>query len=156
MLTPSPVRTASEIELLRIIRNSGADTLSHDAREVTREEQRAFWALHGHEIRAWLYEDESGEVCAAGSLRRRPDGRLFAWVAVEPRARGRHYSVEIMRHLLDEAAPEDVWGQNRMDNPPATYLCVDVGVWRMVERHGNVVTVVYRRADQPSREAVGV
>jgi hypothetical protein len=149
-LTPTPVTTLLDIEVLRCIRNEGASTLSHDAREISREEQADYWYQHGHTIRAWLYLDHDFEVVGAGSLRRSDDGRLWAWVGVETWAQGHHYSVEIMRHLLYEAGEEPVWGKNRMDNPPATYLCVDVGVWRMIEREGQVITVAYYRSDQPS------
>lgn len=137
-----------DIELIRIIRNAGRTTLSHDTQEITVEQQKQYWISNKDNIKAWLYDcPEDDEVAVAvGSLQRR-NGKLWAFVAVDTYWQGRGYSKEIMQHLLDMAAPEDVWGMNSMLNPPATYLCVDVGIWRMVSRNHEIITVVYKRED---------
>lgn len=147
-LVASTVKTTNDIELVRVIRNLGRSTLSHDTQEISREQQQKYWAENGRNIMAWLYDDPNDDAIAigVGSLQRR-DNKLWAFVAIDPYYQGRGYSKEIMQHLLDMASPEDVWGMNSMMNPPATYLCVDTGIWRMVSRDHHVVTVVYKRED---------
>lgn len=152
-LIPFPVVSATDIEIFRIIRNEGVGTYSNNDVEIDAIQQQDYWSNNFEYIKAYLYEDLDGDIVAIGSLRVEEDNnRLWSFVAVSKKARGKGYSTEVLAHLLEVAGSTPVWGKVRTDNPPSTFMCVDTGNWLMVSREGNIVTVVYKRECQDNNK----
>lgn len=110
--------TPEDAEVVRRIRNAGR-TWFGDDHEITRDEQRRWWATHAR---------SEGFVCVLvgeppvgyGMLQRRGDGRRWVALAVDPAERGRGVGTEIYRVLLGMADDgEPIYAGIRRDNTPS-------------------------------------
>lgn len=137
----TPVTTSEHHEAIRLLRNAGASAMAHDAHEVTPEENARYWAMRGHELRAWLYHDE-GRLVGCSSLHTRQDGRTWTFLAVAADSCGQGYGRRIFTHLLEQHAGE-LWACVRADNAPSARLHRPQDGWTVEGIYDGVIT--YRR-----------
>jgi RimJ/RimL family protein N-acetyltransferase len=119
------IQTETQVEQLRLIRNTCKDGFSHDNDVITPEAQQAWWLrlkLYG-DVQAWLYyiiENDYGSIVGYGLLRR-DDSKWYSSVAVLPEYAGRGYGGAITADLV-RRSDEPVYATARIDNPAACKL----------------------------------
>jgi ribosomal protein S18 acetylase RimI-like enzyme len=96
-----PVSTSDQVETLRRIRNATAMGFSHDNTQISETAQRAWWVVHRHRIRVWLYY-HSGVLVGFGMLRQTPDGAWWNSLGVLPKYQGRGFGSAITADLLEQ------------------------------------------------------
>ena len=122
-LTAVRVEQPEHIEWLRKIRNACRAAFSHDAQEITLEQQSTWWkAMTGSRqlrAKAWLFELD-GRVVGHGLVRLARDGKWWASVAVLPAFEGHGYVKAITQLLIEQPhVNHPVYGEARLDDPEA-------------------------------------
>lgn len=130
-LTPIPVRSAFEIQVMRRIRNRTASGYAYHNDWISPDQQAVWWADMGERVRAWLYQDGDGATVGFGMLLRHDDGTDWTTVGVLPEHGGHNYGRQITAHLIRQV-PGRVYGCARKDNPAAVFLHVPED-WMMID-----------------------
>ena len=117
-LVAAPVTTWGNVNCMRLIRNQGRHGYSGDNREVTEEEQWAWW--RNNRVHAWLFS-ESGRVVGYGMLMKREGDRWSPSAGVVLEQMGRGLGGRIVDYLADEARELGItlYAQAKLDNPAA-------------------------------------
>ena len=112
------ITTFEQAEVMRMLRNIGRTSYSHDHTEITEERQRAFWEKNKDTMIGFIYYDYiTGNPVAYAALLFR-GGRYWSTNAVHPMYRGMKYGKATLHHVIHQG-PCDVWALARKDNPAA-------------------------------------
>lgn len=129
-------------ELVRVLRNAGRQWMTRDARELTPDAQRAWWAQRDPlACPIWLAEIARTTV-GYGLLRSGDDGRTWCSLAVAPRWRGHGFGAQIYRYLACAHAGE-TWAEILADNTPSIRACLRAG-FQIAYAADALATLVYR------------
>jgi GNAT superfamily N-acetyltransferase len=123
------VTTPAEVEAMRVIRNAGREWMTHDASEISPQQQARWWAERDPErVRAWLAM-HGQEALGYGLLTWR-GGRWWGSLAVKPEARGKGIGTSIYQFLAD-VCPDDLWVEIRDDNQASLAAAYKAGLSRV-------------------------
>ena len=114
--------TEWDAEVVRVIRNTGRHWMTRDTREITYDQQQAWWKTHT--ARIWI--GRVAETDVAYGLLRASEGRWWASLAVLPRYQGQGYGCETYRYLA-AATDQDVYAEILADNVPSIKACLNAG-----------------------------
>jgi len=105
------VREPAQVEAMRQIRNECRQYMTHSQREITPEQQEAWWRGLDHDnTLAYLFtEPEKDEDYVGYGLVRRIDGKMNVSYGLRSSARGRGLGTEMVQFILD-ACQGDAWG----------------------------------------------
>lgn len=114
-----PVRSAGEVNCMRVIRNSGSGGYSGSDVQISEDEQEDWWLANQGSIHAWLYASY-GEVVGFGMILRRG----LQWspsAGVVPQFQGRGFGKWIVSDLVMKAWKLDIelFAQAKLSNPAA-------------------------------------
>lgn len=121
-----------DVELLREIRNSCREYMTHDTHHVTREQQADWWAAAPR--RAYLY---NGVAFSYVSTR---DGKPYITLGMLPEARGQGLGPQIYRHVAELLAPLTVWADVNHSNVPSINAAARAG-WKIAYVDGSKVVM---------------
>lgn len=133
-----------EADIVRRIRNEGRAWMTRYTSEITPEEQAEWWALRelaGVRVYLALLGEEA---LGFGLLRRDPDGRLWATLAVREQWRGRGVGTHLYRYLCQQAG-EDVWIEARADNAASLRAAQKAGFQLLAEAEDGIRVLVARQ-----------
>jgi GNAT superfamily N-acetyltransferase len=132
------VTTDDDVETLRLIRNSGRQWMTRDTSEITREQQRKWWASDPGDRYIWLFSEAKTDV--AYGLLRLEAGRWWCSLAVLPRYQRQGYGTAIYRYLA-LAIRENVYAEILADNTPSIHACLRAGyqIAYALDRHAVLV-----------------
>lgn len=137
-----------DAEIVRQIRNLGREQMTNDPREITPEQQAAWWAARDPEAcRVWIAA--MGQMAVGFGMLRLAHGRWWATLAVRPEFRGRGFGTDLYRHLLAEC-PGDLWIEVRADNMPSLNSARRAGFGDTIEGNLGVLRLVARKALAPA------
>lgn len=131
-----------DAELVRVIRNSGRQWMTRDAREITADEQRAFWARRDPAANPIYLASIATTVVGYGLLRRESE-RTWCSLAVLPRHRGNGFGRQIY-HYLALATREDVYAEILADNTPSIRACLGAG-YQIAHALDRMAVLVFRK-----------
>lgn len=141
-LTPRRATGATDAEALRVIRNSCAEYMTGNPREIAAEEQARWWASDARRGMAiWLFDAPSGPV--GFGLIRMVGGRWWATLGLLPEWRGMGHGTAIYRHLR-EHCPADLHIDVLLTNVRSARAAERAG-FRLEDWNGSVATLVARR-----------
>lgn len=136
-----------EADIVRRIRNQGRAWMTRYTSEITPEEQAAWWAAR-EALGVRVYLALIGEeVLGFGLLRRDPDGRLWATLAVREQWRGRGVGTQLYRYLCQQAG-EDVWIEVRADNAASLRAAQKAGFEFLAEAEDGICVLLARQEGQ--------
>lgn len=118
--------TAWDAEVVRTIRNTGRQWMTRDTREISYDDQQAWWAQRDPDA-CWIYLGRIAETdIGYGMLRLLDDDRWWASLAVLPRYQGHGYGRDLYQYLALSTA-QDVWAEILADNTPSIRAALGAG-----------------------------
>jgi len=126
MMTMRQATTEWDAEVVRVIRNSGRQWMTRDTREITYDQQQAWWARFSTEetMRIWIASVATTDV--GYGLLRLDARQWWASLAVLPRYQGQGYGTDIYRYLA-ASTDQDVYAEILADNTPSIKACLGAG-----------------------------
>ena len=118
--------TEWDAEVIRVIRNSGRQWMTRDTREITYDQQQAWWAAYDlqESMRIWIASVATTDV--GYGLLRFEARQWWASLAVLPRYQGQGYGTDIYRYLA-ASTDQDVYAEILADNTPSIKACLGAG-----------------------------
>lgn len=143
MLEVRHVTTEDDVEVLRLIRNSGRQWMTRDTSEITPEQQRIWWEHLDHAAcKAWLFSIARTDI--GYGLARLEGGRAWCSLAVLPRHQGQGYGTHIYRWLALNQQGWDMWAEIYADNTPSLRAALSAG-YQLDCMTDKTATLVYRK-----------
>lgn len=125
MMDMRQATTHWDAEVIRVIRNSGRQWMTRDTREISYDEQQAWWAaLDRRQCVIWIASLATTDI--GYGLRRLDSGRWWASLAVLPRYQGQGYGTDIYRYLA-ATLEQDLYAEILADNTPSIKACLGAG-----------------------------
>lgn len=143
MLSFRPATTDPvDAELIRVLRNSGRQWMTRDTAEISREEQRAWWARRDPAMCPIWIVSIAATTIGYGLLRLEND-RWWCSLAVAPRERGHGFGRQIYGYLA-RATEADVYAEILADNTPSIRAALGAGfqIAYAMDKHA---VLVYRK-----------
>lgn len=140
VITARLAQSEQDCEHLRLIRNSGHETMSRNQRIIGPVEQSEWWEARD-KYAIWLYSVRERTVGYA-LLQKSDDGRVWVTVGVYPDVRGGGLGTAIHRHIR-ATWPGNVWAETLQDNAASIRSKEKVG-WVLVGGEGDLVYHVSR------------
>lgn len=137
-----PVTTDDDVEMLRVIRNSGRQWMTRMTSEITREQQRTWWEARDPVV-CPIWIASVAQTTIGYGLLRRDGGRWWASLAVRPSMRGQGFGTQIYRYLA-LATPEDVWAEIYADNTASLRAALRAG-FQLAYAQDKLAVLVYRK-----------
>ncbi len=100
-----PVETDMELEIVRLIRNSGRQWMTENTNAISSTEQKKWWANRSDDLKMFVYwlksSDQQKMHVGYGLLSRRDDSKLYVSLAVMEPMRGKGIGVQIYSDLVE-------------------------------------------------------
>ncbi len=115
-----------DAEVIRVIRNSGRQWMTRDTREITYDQQQAWWKRLGLDepMRIWIASVALTDI--GYGLLRFDAQQCWCSLAVLPRYQGQGYGTDIYRYLA-ASTDQDVYAEILADNTPSIKACLGAG-----------------------------
>ena len=118
--------TEWDAEVVRVIRNSGRQWMTRDTKEITYDQQQAWWKRLAIDepMRIWIASVATTDV--GYGLLRLDARQWWASLAVLPRYQGQGYGTDIYRYLA-ASTDQDVYAEILADNTPSIKAWLGAG-----------------------------
>lgn len=143
MMDARHIENDQDLEILRQIRNSGRQWMTRDTREITHEQQQAWWkdTCHDPSLDVWLFSEALTTI--GYGLLRIEGGREWCSLAVLPRYQRQGYGTQIYRWLALTTS-QDVWAEILADNTPSIRAALKAG-YQIVSAMDKHAVLVHRK-----------
>lgn len=118
--------TEWDAEVIRVIRNSGRQWMTRDTKEITYDQQQAWWVRRATDeaMRIWIASVATTDI--GYGLLRFEARQWWCSLAVLPRYQGQGYGTDIYRYLA-ASTDQDVYAEILADNTPSIKACLGAG-----------------------------
>jgi RimJ/RimL family protein N-acetyltransferase len=134
------VESASDVEAMRLIRNSAREWMTNDPRPIGKAQQEIWWEAHKDTVQAFVY-GLGDRTIGYGLLVPAPEnspGGLWCTLALIPSERGKGFGTLIYQHLVAKAG-QPVWAEIFSKNYASIRAAEKAGFRRITSSNNRLI-----------------